>query len=102
MSARGSARRCTRGYVFPEDWTFCADGIAPGNHTRRHKYEKELPSLDKSWIRRGSTGGSQRGVVGTRAGRTTPAMAFGHSFPSSTEEGSICRCFNVVNLCRHV
>jgi hypothetical protein len=28
-------------------------------------------------------------VVGTRAGRTTPAMAFGHSFPSSTEEGNI-------------
>ncbi len=29
-------------------------------------------------IRRGSAGSSQRGVVGTCTGRTTPAMAFGH------------------------
>jgi hypothetical protein len=41
-------------------------------------------------------------VVGIHAGRTTPAMAFGHSFPSSTEEGSILLLVNVVNLCRHV
>jgi hypothetical protein len=40
-------------------------------------------------IRRGSAGGSQRGVVETPRGRTTPAMAFGHSIPSSTEEGTI-------------
>jgi hypothetical protein len=41
-------------------------------------------------------------MVGTRAGRITPAMAFGHSFPSSTEEGNILSLLNVVNLSRHV
>src|SRR5262249_37289205 len=40
-------------------------------------------------IRRGSAGGSQCGVVGTRAAPTIPAMAFGHNIASSTEEGSI-------------
>src|SRR5881628_2972711 len=41
------------------------------------------------WIRRGGAGASQHGVVGTRAGRTTPATAYGHGIPSSAEEGSI-------------
>src|SRR5206468_12639766 len=41
------------------------------------------------WIRRGGAGASQHGVVGTRAGRTTPATACGHGIPSSAEEGSI-------------
>src|SRR5437867_3336236 len=41
------------------------------------------------WIRRGGAGASQHGVVGTRAGHTTPATACGHGIPSSTEEGSI-------------
>src|SRR5881628_2177843 len=41
------------------------------------------------WIRRGGAGASQHGVVGTRAGRTTPATACGHGIPSLAEEGSI-------------
>ena len=67
------------------------------NYTRRHKYEKNSPP----WVR-GSAGAGRRGVVGIRTGRTTPAMAFGHSFPSSTDEGSILLLVNVVSLCRHV
>ena len=44
-------------------------------------------SLDKT-TRRGGAHTRQRGVVGTRAGRTTPATACGLGIPSSTEEGS--------------
>jgi hypothetical protein len=39
--------------------------------------------------RRGALAEVSAGVVGIRAGRTTPAMTFGHGIPSSTEEGSI-------------
>ena len=41
------------------------------------------------WIRRGGVGTSQRGVVGARGGRTTPATACGHGIPSSAEEGEL-------------